>query len=94
MDKDVIAFIEGAIAFVLVAGTGMGAFWLWLRERRRATPGADHAVDAVRDENARFQADLDARLTDLEERLDFAERRLVQDQRPARLPEVRPRTPV
>ena len=94
MDKGVIAFIQAAVAFVLIAGTGMSAFWLWLRERRRAIPGADRVAEALRDENARFQADVEARLAELEERLDFAERRLVQEKGIARLPEARPRTPV
>jgi hypothetical protein len=38
MDPSDIAFIKGVITFVLVAGTGMSAFWLWLRERRRGRP--------------------------------------------------------
>ena len=94
MDKGVIAFIQAAVAFVLVAGTGMTGFWLWLRERRRAIPGADHVADALREENARFQADLEARLAELEERLDFAERRLTQEKGTALLPDARARTPV
>ena len=92
MDPSDVAFVKGVIAFVLIAGTAMGAFWLWLRERRRALPGADH-VDALREENARFQAEIDARLAELEERIDFTERRLVQERSTARLPEARPRTP-
>ena len=93
MDTNTIVFIQVAIAFVLVAGTGMSALWLWLRERRRALPAADHVTEALREQNARFQADTEARLAELEERLDFAERRLVQERGMARLPEARPRTP-
>jgi len=92
MDQSDLAFVKGVIAFVLIAGTAMGAFWLWLRERRRTLPGADQ-VDALREENARFQAGIDARLAELEERIDFTERRLVQERGMARLPEARPRTP-
>lgn len=93
MDPSTIAFMKGAIAFVLVAGTGMTGFSLWLRERRRAIPGADHVAELLREENARFQAGVEARLAELEERLDFAERRLVQERGTPRLPEARPRTP-
>ena len=93
MDQSAIAFIKGVVAFVLVAGTSMSAFWLWLRERRRAMPGADQAAELLREENARFRAEIETRLAELEERLDFAERRLVQERGTPRLPEARPRTP-
>ena len=94
MDQSAMAFIKAVIAFFLVAGTGMSAYWLWLRERRRTIPGTDHVAEELREENARFQAELEARVAALEERLDFAERRLVQERTVARLPEARPRTPV
>jgi hypothetical protein len=94
MDPTDVAFVKGVIAFVLVAGTAMGAVWMWLRERRRTLPGGDQVLDALREENARFQAEIDTRLAELEERIDFAERRLVQERNVTRLPEARPRTPV
>ena len=41
MDPADIVFFKAVISFVLVAGTGMSAFWLWLRERRRGGSRAE-----------------------------------------------------
>jgi hypothetical protein len=41
---------------------------------------------SVRDEMAQFRADVDARLLELDERMDFVERRLVQEGETPRLP--------
>ncbi|HEY6854416.1 MAG TPA: hypothetical protein VI139_09210 [Gemmatimonadales bacterium] len=88
------AFIKAVIAFVLLAGTGMTGFWLWLRARARATSDPATVLDALREENAQLQADLNARMAELEERVDFAERRMVQRE-VARLPQPpQARTPV
>jgi len=90
-----IVFFKAIIAFVLVAGTGLTAFWLWLRARGRAAPDLNKFLDSVREENAQLQADVNARIAELEERVDFAERRLVQEREPARLPQPpKTRTPV
>jgi len=90
-----IFFFKAIIAFVLVAGTGMTGFWLWLRARARAAPDLSKILDSVREENAQFEADLHARMTELEERVDFTERRMVQEREPARLPQPpKARTPV
>ena len=94
MDPSDIAFIKGIIAFVLVAGTGMSAFWLWLRERRRGRPEVEKIVTALREENAALQAELDARMVELEQRVDFVERRLVQAPKVEPLPQRRVITPV
>ena len=89
------AFIKAVIAFVLLAGTGMTGFWLWLRARAGATPDLTKFLDALREENAQLQADLSARMAELEERVDFTERRLVQGREVARLPQPpKARTPV
>ena len=89
-----IVFIKAVIAFVLVAGTGMTGFWLWLRARGRAAPDLSK-FDSVRGENAQLEADLRARIAELEERVDFTERRMVQEREPARLPQPpKARTPV
>jgi hypothetical protein len=90
-----VFFVKAVIAFVLVAGTGMTGFWLWLRARARATPDLSKLLDSVREENAQLQADLNARMAELEERVDFTERRLVQDREAVRLPPPpKARTPV
>ena len=95
MSPSDIVFVKAIIAFVLVAGTGMTAFWLWLRARGRAAPHLNTVLDSVREENAQFHADLSARMAELEERLDFTERRLVQEREVARLPQPpKARTPV
>ena len=90
-----IVFIKAVIAFVLVAGTGMTGFWLWLRARGRPGPDLNKFLDSVREENAQFQTDLSARMAELEERVDFVERRFVQERDVARLPQPpKARTPV
>jgi hypothetical protein len=90
-----VAFIRAVIAFVLLAGTGLTAFRLWLRARPPVPRDLERTLDALREENAQLNADLTARLAELEERVDFTERRLVQGREPARLPEPRKsRTPV
>ena len=95
MSPEDVVFVKVVISFVLVAGTGMMAFWLWLRARARATPDLSKLLDAVREENAQLQADLNARMAELEERLDFTERRLVQEREAVRLPQPpKARTPV
>lgn len=95
MDPSDIAFVKAVIAFLLVAGTGVGTFWLWLRSRAKAPSNFDSIIDGLREENAEFQADLAARMAALEERVDFAERQLVQDRQASRLPQPpKARTPV
>lgn len=94
MEASTAAFIKGVIAFVLVAGTGMSALVLWLRERRRGRPDVDKIVEALREENAVLQSELDARLIELEERVDFVERRFVQAPKGELLPPRRMTTPV
>jgi hypothetical protein len=90
-----VFFVKAVIAFVLVAGTGMTGFWLWLRARARATPDLSKLLDSVREENAQLQADLNARMAELEERVDFTERRFVQEREAVRLPPPpKARTPV
>jgi len=90
-----VFFLKAVIVFVLVAGTGITGFWLWLRARARATPDLSKLLDSVREENAQLQADLNARMAELEERVDFTERRLVQEREAVRLPPPpKARTPV
>jgi hypothetical protein len=95
MSPDDIVFVKVAIAFVLMAGTALTALGLWLRARGRAAPDLRKVLESVREEHAQLEADLRARITELEERVDFAERRMVQEREPARLPQPpKARTPV
>ena len=95
MSPSDIAFVKAVIAFLLLAATGMTAFWLWLRARGRAAPDLSKFLDSVREENAQVEADLRARIAELEERVDFTERRMVQEREPARLPQPpKARTPL
>jgi hypothetical protein len=93
MDPSDVGFIKAVVAFILVAGTGFTALRMWLRARQ-SLPPADQLLDAVRAENAQVQADLEARMAELEERLDFTERRLVQEAALKRLPDPPVHTPV
>ena len=94
MDRSDVIFVEVMIAFVLVAGTSMGTFWLWLRSRARPPANLDKTIEGLREENAQFQAELMARMAELEERLDFAERRLFQERLAPPLPQPsKARTP-
>lgn len=95
VDPTDIAFVKSVVSFLLVAGTGMGAFWLWLRTRATTPSDMERTVEDLRHENAQFQADIASRMAELEERVDFAERQLIQERQLSRLPEPpRTRTPV
>ncbi len=89
------AFIKGVMAFVLLAGTGMTGVWLWFRLRAAyRSDGQQAVIDTLRDENARLEAELGSRMAELEDRVDFVERRLVQGRPPTNQPSERERTPV
>jgi len=91
MDRSVIGFIEGIVSFIVLAATGTTVYSLWLRSRAQARPHLDNStLEALRQENS----ELRARLAEVEERVDFVERRLVQEQQPPRLPKQPERTPV
>ena len=94
MNPSDVFFVKAVIVFVLVAGTSVGTFWLWLRSRSRPPANLDKTIEGLREENAQFQAELTARMAELEERLDFAERRLVQERQAPPLPQPKARTPV
>jgi hypothetical protein len=93
MDPTDVAFIKGAVAFALLAATGLSAYWLRLRARLQAQRELP-PLDAVHDDMAQLRASLDARLLEVEERLDFAERRLIQESREVREEHPRALTPV
>jgi len=93
MDPSTAAFFRGLTGFVVLAGTIMGGIWLYfnIRAKYRAP---NSAIDALRDDNARLEAELGSRMAELEDRVDFVERRLVQGKPPVNLPPKPERTPV
>ena len=91
MDHSVVAFLEGVVAIVVLAAIGERGVSLWLRSRAQRRPQLDSsALEALHQENS----ELRARMGELEERVDFVERRLVQEQQPHRLANETERTPV
>jgi hypothetical protein len=94
MDRSVVAFVEGIISIALLAAITLTGFSIWSRTRIRTQPNVDDLLNAVRDENAQLHADLSARLAELEERIDFAERLLAPEQRKGQASTVRIPTPV
>src|SRR6266481_8296868 len=84
MDPENANFVRYCTAFVLVSGTAMCGISLWFKSRHLPRGESDPEVLALRDEQARLEADLGSRIMDLEQRLDFVERRLVQERRLAR----------
>ncbi|HET9707734.1 MAG TPA: hypothetical protein VFP39_05480 [Gemmatimonadales bacterium] len=94
MDPSTVAFVKGVIAFLLVAGTGMTGCWLWFRLRSTYRSDPQAVIDTLRDEHARLEAELGSRMAELEDRVDFVERRLVQGRPPTNLPPRKERTPV
>ncbi|HTR21079.1 MAG TPA: hypothetical protein VMH88_09525 [Gemmatimonadales bacterium] len=96
MDPSDVAFIKAVIAFLLCAGTGLTALRMWLRARAKPLPPGepDSIVQGLREDAERLEAELGQRIVELEERLDFVERRLVQERESPRLPEPEARTPV
>jgi hypothetical protein len=94
VDPTDIGFIKGAIAFALIASTGLTAYWLRLRARFLAQRDPD-ALERAHEDLVRAKADWEARLLEIEERLDFAERRLLQQAPPVeRIRTPRALTPV
>lgn len=94
MDQSTVAFIKGVIAFLLVSGTGMAGTWLWFRLRAAYRSDPQTVIDALKDEHARLEAEMASRMAELEDRVDFVERRLVQGRPPTNLPPHKERTPV
>ncbi len=94
MDPTDIGFIKAVVAALVMAGTVSGAVRLWLRVRARPLPDTNRLVEELRDENAQLRSELEAHMAELEARVDFTERRLVQERTATRLPLSRIQTPV
>jgi hypothetical protein len=85
-----VAFVKAMVVLGLLAVTGLTAWWLILRGR--ALPDADlrDEIAALRNEVEQLRAEAGARLPELEERMDFVERTLVDPARRARLEQRNP----
>ncbi len=94
MSPEDAAFVKAVVAFVLTAGTVLITWRMWLQTRDRARPALEPIVDALREENAQLRAALEDRMAELENRVDFTERRLFQDRPNTRLPGRTSPTPV
>ena len=94
MDTSDIAFIKAAVTFVLLAGTGLVALRMWLRARYSDQRQLESVLQAMQEENSELRSNFETRVAELEERLDFAERRLVQERSPKPLPAEPANTPV
>ncbi len=94
MDPSTVAFIKFIVGLIAVSAVGMSGIQLWFRIRASSRPNSDAAIDALREDHARLEAELGGRMAELEERVDFVERRLVQERPPAQLPQRPERTPV
>ena len=86
MDPQWIPFVKGVITFCLAAGTCLGFYWLRLRMRNRLTEYHDDLINGIRDEQAQLRAEVEARVTELEDRLGFAERQLLAERERPRFP--------
>jgi len=89
-----VAFIKAIIGIVVLGGFGLAFYWLRLRHRVPAVPELEHELAALNEDQAALRAALEARLDELEERLDFAERQLVQRPQVLRVAPPSARTPV
>ena len=83
MDVADIAFVKAMVMATFVAGTALTAYWLRLRSRMLRSPDLERQMEAVREEARLERETLESRLAELEERVDFTERRLAEAPRQA-----------
>jgi hypothetical protein len=87
MDSSVIAFAEAMVLAVVLIGSGLTFYSLRLRHRSRGNPELENDLRDQIELEAERRAALEARLAELEERVDFTERRLIQRaEKPAATP--------
>jgi hypothetical protein len=88
MGPEEIAFVKAVVIAIGIVGTSLSVYSIRLRHRARGPELAERDMqDQLEQEAARREA-LEARIAELEERVDFTERRLVQGR------QVRETTPV
>jgi hypothetical protein len=78
MDRSVIAFAEAMVIAVVVIGSAFTYYSLRLRHRSLGNPELENDLRDQIEVEAERRAALEARLAELEERVDFTERRLIQ----------------
>lgn len=97
MDPTTLEFFAPFIGLTILCATGLTAYWLRLRAKHSADPGAEERLRAELDEvRASLESLRDAlggRMAELEERADFAERLLTQGRAAPPVPQE-PSTPV
>jgi hypothetical protein len=89
LGPDDIAFVKAVVIAVVVAGTSLSAYAIRLRHGARGGARLEQDLQDLLEQEAVRRAALESRLGELEERVDFAERRLVQ-----RRPDLPVTTPV
>jgi Tfp pilus assembly protein PilO len=78
MDSGVVAFTEAMVLAVFLVGSAFTWYTIRLRHKRQEHPELDHELREQLEIEAERRAALEARVAELEERVDFTERRLVQ----------------
>ena len=78
MGPDEVAFVKAVVIMMFLAGTSLSVYSLRLRHRSQGSSPLENDLRDLLEEEASRRAALESRLAELEERVDFAERRLVQ----------------
>ncbi len=79
MDPADVAFVKGVVAFVVLAGSGLSGYWLRVRARQLAHGSDDQTLARLREENAQMRAELETRMNELVERVEFTEQLLIKE---------------
>ncbi len=97
-DEDVLKFVGVVLSLVLAGGAGYGMIILLHALQQKVTGGADQVRQELAEVSQRLEQleasgddnhaeDIDLRLAEVEERLEFAERLLSSEDNRAKLPE-------
>ena len=89
-----IAFAKMVVLATMVIGSCFTFYSLRLRHKARDTRKLERELDALHEETAGHRAAFEARIAEMEERLDFVERKMVQPKPEPRRIEPRIATPV
>ncbi|HEY2805330.1 MAG TPA: hypothetical protein VGI92_05670 [Gemmatimonadales bacterium] len=86
--------MKAIISLVVLGGGALSFYSLRLRHRTRLTSDLEREMESLNEENAQERSAYEARLAELEERVDFVERRLAQGREEPRRIERPLSTPV